>query len=419
MSRGERPDRIRRRNLITGLILLVLIGTVIGITVYSRATSEEASYGIEEEARPPFASRRSARSFSSRRGRRLQRHRAVPRFRRPPPHPQIPSYEPPRLSVPETRNIDATTGPLLGKSIQIAWPAVIQAILVNFYAFNDFLFIGLLGDEYATAALSACFAMVVINYTLLRVISTGAQTLISQLFGRGERSKLADVLRQAISGELVWSVLVGLGGLAALPFIVAISNAAPPVDLRIEAYLSIFYWTAPTFGLVMVVIGAFRACGNTRIPLALEVVSLCLNALLNFLLVLGPGPFPSLGITGAAIATAVSRGLPGIVGLVLIFRGHLDVDLTDGDGLSAWRPRWSRVRPMFRIGAFQSVSGFIYGSVYFVLNRMAGELGPAAQGGLGAGLRGIEWLGYAVADGFKTATMAVVGQNIGAEQPDR
>jgi len=321
--------------------------------------------------------------------------------------------------VSKTRNIDATTGPLLGKSIQIAWPAVIQAILVNFYAFNDFFFIGLLGDKYATAALSACFAMVVINYTLLRVISAGAQTRVSQLFGRGEDSQLAGVLRQAISGELVWSVLVGLGGLAALPAIVAIANAAPPVETRIASYLSIFYWTAPTFGLVMVVIGAFRACGNTRVPLVLEIVSLGLNALLNYLLVLGPGPFPTLGITGAAVATAASRGLPGIVGLVLIFRGHLDIDVTDGDGASAWWPRWARVRTMFRIGAFQSVSGFIYGAVYFVLNRMAGELGPEAQGGLGAGLRGIEWLGYAVGDGFKTATMAVVGQNTGAGEYER
>ena len=321
--------------------------------------------------------------------------------------------------MPKVRNIDATEGGLTAKSLQIAWPAVIQAVLVNFYAFNDFFFIGLLGDEAATAALSACFAIIVINYTLLRVISTGATTLISQLFGKGEGHRLSGVLRQAIGSELVWSLLVGLGGLAALPFIVDVANATPEVGARIDAYLSIFYWTSPLFGLVLVVIGAFRACGNTRIPLAIEIVSLMLNALLNYLLVLGAGPVPSMGITGAAIATSVSRGLPGLVGLVLILRGHLGVELQTPDGWASWRPRWERVRKMFRIGLFQSASGFIYGAVYFVLNRMAGELGAAAQGGLGAGLRGIEWLGYAISDGFRTATMAVVGQNVGAEQPDR
>jgi putative MATE family efflux protein len=313
-----------------------------------------------------------------------------------------------------TRNVDATEGNLLYKSLRIAWPAVIQAILVNFYAFNDFLFVGLLGDEHATAALSACFAIVVINYTLLRVIATGATTRVSQMFGEGNQSRLAAILRQAVGAEFVWSILVGIAGLLALPWIVDVSNAIPPVGRRIDAYLRIFYWSAPFFGLVLVVLGAFRACGNTKVPLAIECVSLGLNGLLNYLFVLGPGPFPSLGIQGAGIATAVSRGLPGVIGLGLILRGHLGFDLTDGVGWTGWRPRWARVRTMFRIGVFQSASGFIYGTVFFVLNRMAGEIGAAAQGGLGAGLRGIEWLGYATGDGFKTATMAVVGQNIGA-----
>jgi len=54
MSRGQRPDRIRRRNLITGLVLVLAIATFMGITIYTRATTEEAPYGVEEEARPPF-----------------------------------------------------------------------------------------------------------------------------------------------------------------------------------------------------------------------------------------------------------------------------------------------------------------------------------------------------------------------------
>lgn len=320
----------------------------------------------------------------------------------------------------EARNIDATEGSLVGKSLRIAWPAVLQAILVNFYAFNDFFFVGWLGDEKATAALSACFAIVVINYTALRVISTGATTLISQYFGSDQRDKLVGVLQQALGGAFLWSLVVAAVGLLALPLIVAVSNATPAVGARIDAYLRIFYWAAPFFSLVMVVVGTFRACGNTKVPLALEIGSLALNALLNYVLVLGAGPVPSLGIRGAAYATAVSRALPGIVGLALMFRGHLGFELgLGGEFASDWMPEWRRIRIMFRIGVYQSASGFVYGAVYFVLNRMAGEIGPAAQGGLGAGLRGIEWVGYAIADGFRTATMAVVGQNIGAERYDR
>lgn len=334
-----------------------------------------------------------------------------------------------------TRNIDATDGNLFKKSVQIAWPAVLQALLVNFYAFNDFFFVGLLGDRAATAALSACFAIIVVHTTLLRVIPTGATTLIAQNFGRGRLDRVAAVLRQALSGEALWSLVITTGGLMLLPWIVGISNATPAVGERISDYLAVIFWSSPLFAVMLVVIGTFRACGNTRIPLVLEIVSVGLNALLNWVLVLGVGPVPSMGITGAAIATVASRGLPGIIGLVLIWRGHLGVDPTVADrsdpsapsasstpsephsaGLSAWRPGRRDTLHMMRIGLFSSVSGLLYGVVFFILNRMAGELGPAAQGGLGAGVRGIEWIGYAFGDGFSKAAMAVVGQNAGAER---
>ncbi|QDG49455.1 MATE family efflux transporter [Persicimonas caeni] len=318
------------------------------------------------------------------------------------------------------RNIDATEGDLVKKSLLIAWPAVLQAILVNFYAFNDFFFIGLLDNPAATAALSACFAILVVNYTLLNMIATGSTTLIAQYFGRRQKDKLASILRQAITSEILWGALIGLLGLALLPLIISMSNVTPAVGAEIDGYLSVIYWTSPFFALMLVVIGAFRACGNTRVPLVLEVASLLINVLLNYLLVLGPGPLPSLGVAGAAVATGVSRGIPGVIGLWLIFRGGLDVDLHRAeDGERSWLPTPKVLGAMFRIGIFSSISGAIYGTVYFILNRMAGEIGPAAQGGLGAGLRGIEWIGFAFGDGFFAASIAMVGQNLGADKPKR
>lgn len=318
------------------------------------------------------------------------------------------------------RNIDATEGDLVKKSLAVAWPAVLQAILVNFYAFNDFFFIGLLDRPAATAALSACFAILVVNYTLLNMIATGSTTLIAQYFGRRQRDKLAAILRQAITSEVLWGALIGLLGLTLLPFIISMSNVTAAVGAEIDNYLSIIYWTSPFFALMLVVIGAFRACGNTRVPLLLEIASLLINVLLNYLLVVGPGALPSFGVAGAAVATGVSRGIPGVVGLWLIFRGGLDVDLHRGeDGERSWLPKPTVLGAMFRIGLFSSISGAIYGTVYFILNRMAGEIGPAAQGGLGAGLRGIEWIGFAFGDGFFAASIAMVGQNLGADKPKR
>lgn len=315
-------------------------------------------------------------------------------------------------------NVDTTRGSLVGTSVHLAWPAVLQALLVNFYAFNDYLFVGFLGDAAATAALSACFAILIINYCLLAVFPTGAMALVARAFGGRRLDQVADTLRQGLVATLLWSVVVGLFGMAMLPQLIAAANVTPEVGARATEYLSVIYWGTPSFALMLVVVGAFRGCGNTRIPLMLEIFSLMINIVLNYVLVIGVGPIESMGVTGAAIATAISRAIPGVVGLVLIWRGALGVRLSvpREQVRSAWAPRVEAAGAMAKIGVFETLSGLIYGSVYLILNRMAGEIGPAAQGGLGAGLRGIEWLGFAIGDGFSTASLAIVGQNIGAQQ---
>lgn len=313
--------------------------------------------------------------------------------------------------------IDTTTGPLWSKCVQLAWPAVMQAFLVNFYAFNDFFFVGRLGDEKATAALSSCFAILIVMGMIVRIFPTGATTLIAQYTGARDITRVEKTFRSGLVASLIWATLFGLCGYLALDWVVAINNATQAVSARIEDYLFIILLSAPAFALMLVVDGAFRARGNTRMPLLLELFSLGVNTFLNWVLVLGNLGVPAYGIEGAAIATAISRALPGVVGIVLIFRGRLGFDpLSDP---TDWFPRIGRLKRMWRIGFFEALGGILYGVVYLVLNRMAGELGPAAQGGLGAGLRGIEWIAFAFADGFLVASVTIVGQNIGAGKPDR
>ncbi len=313
--------------------------------------------------------------------------------------------------------VDTTEGPLWSKSLALAWPAVLQAILVNFYAFNDYFFVGLTSDKAATAALSSCFAILMIHFTVVRILPTGGTTLIAQYTGARRTADVANVFRAALVSSMVGATAAGLIAYVYLDSIVAVNNALPDVSLRIGDYLRVLFISAPAFSLMLVVDGAFRARGNTRIPLGLEVLSLVLNTFLNWVLVLGNLGFAARGIEGAAIATALSRALPGLIGLFLMLRGAL---LFDPRGpWRLWQPTLEIVRRMARIGLFESMSTALYGLVYLVMNRMAGEIGPEAQGGLGAGLRGIEWLGFAFGDGFLVATVTIVGQNIGAGQRQR
>lgn len=313
--------------------------------------------------------------------------------------------------------VDTTSGPLIRRSIQLAGPAVLQAVLVNFYAFNDFFFVGLTSDEASTAALSACFALVIVANTLIGIFPMGAMTLMSQSFGAKRPDRVASLLRNVLVVASVWAIVVGGLGLVFMDPIVAATNVTAAVADRLSSYMSVLFGALVMFALMRSVSAAFYSCGDTKTPLALEFASLIVNTLLNYVLVLGFGPIPAMGITGAAIATVFARALPGLAGLYKISKGGLGFALTDAE--STWKPAWRDTRTMARIGFFESLSGLLYGVIYLMLNRIAGQIGPAAQGGLGAGLRGIEWIAFAFGDGFLTASAAIVGQNIGAGKFER
>jgi putative MATE family efflux protein len=320
-----------------------------------------------------------------------------------------------------TGYVDATKGDLWSKSFRIAWPSVLQAILVNFYGFNDFFFVARLDNPAATAALSACFAVFIIFYNLLGLFPTGALTLLSQRFGSGDPEGTANLLRQSIIAQLFASGAIAAGGFIFIDSIIAAANVNAKVGGLIKDYLLILFLAAPFKGLMLTGLNTFRAAGNTRMPLLLEGIGLVTNLLLNYLLVLGPGPFPSLGIEGAAWATAASRAAPALLGIWILVSGKAQLGFESHFrwSIHSLKNELAEVARMGRIGIFKSISGIIYGSVYFLLNRFAGVIGAAAQGGLGAGLRGVEWMGYAVASGFHKSTAAVVGQNKGAGNSDR
>lgn len=303
--------------------------------------------------------------------------------------------------------LDTTSGSLTRASWRLAWPAVLQAILVNCYAFNDFFFVGRMGDPAATAALSACFALVIIFTVLVGIFPTGSMALMAQAFGAQDRPRVAALFRQGLGASLLWSIALSALSLAALPWIVQSTYVTPDVAVQETRYMWVILAGMFWFGLMRSTTAAFYACGNTRMPLTLEIFSLGVNTALNAILV------PLYGIEGAAWATLASRGVPGIAGLVLLLRGHLGFSVGSRK-LSDWAWHAKDLKRIAFIGLFESLSGVVYGVVYLMLNRMAGILGPAAQGGLGAGLRGIEWIAFAFGDGFLKASIAIVGQNLGA-----
>jgi len=320
------------------------------------------------------------------------------------------------------RIVDVTKGNLPWAIWQLAWPSCLQAILSNCYTVSDFFFVGHLPDKAEAAAgtegIAASIGLSICLYGLHNVVASGCTAFASQYKGSGDKTSLASCFKAGFWACIALSSLVAVLGHSFIHVIAAIPHSTPEVKHNIEQFLGTLILASPAFGLLLLIDGFYKSCGNTVVPLVLEVGSLAVNLGLNYMFVFRLG----WGITGSASASALSRLLPALVGLVWICQGHLNgiqVSLLSLESRSeAWQ-LFERAIAMCRLGAWQSMSDWLYGFVFTILLRLSGALGAPEQAGLGAGMRGLEWLSFCMAEGFLVASITSVGNLIGAKLQQR
>ena len=316
--------------------------------------------------------------------------------------------------------IDTTDGSLVRKVISLAVPSILQTILSNCYALNDFLFVARIKDEQlaslCTAAISATVGMQFVLFAFHNIIPSGSNAYSSQYAGASNTAGLQSTFRAGFYASLIISILVGLVGWLFIDQIAHLTNSPPDVTKQIATFFAILVLASPAFGFMLLVDGFYRSNGDATTPLVLEICSLILNSICNYLFIL---EF-NWGIAGAGFATALSRLLPALVGGYRLIQGKVGFPVSLR--IRTWqdvREVWTVSKNLASIGVFESGSELIYGIVFTVLIRLTGDLGPAQQAGLGAGMRGLEWISFTISEGFLMAAMTSVGQNIGAKLHDR
>ncbi len=320
----------------------------------------------------------------------------------------------------DSKGIDSTKGDLFGKIVGLAWPSVIQSILSNCYAMNDFLFVSRLENKelasICTSAISATVGMQIIAFAFHNIIPAGSNAYSAQYKGAGSSSGLLSTFRAGVYSSLLCSSTLAIFGYLYVDNIVGMINSTPDVTEQATNYFSILLAASPAFGLLLMVDGFYKSNGDVKTPLMLEVCSLALNTFGNYLFVWKL----NWGIKGAAYASALSRLLPAVWGCNMLLKGRLGIQLSLSlSGHGVIKEVQEVALQLGKLGIFESMSEFVYGYVFTILIRQTGDLGPAQQAGLGAGMRGLEWISFTISEGFLVAGMTCVGQNIGANLQER
>ncbi len=261
----------------------------------------------------------------------------------------------------------------------------------------------------ALAGVSTAGFTVWMMLSLAQLAPVGLTAVASRRHGERKPREAAVAVYRAYWLAVGLSIVLGLLGLFTLTPLFGLMATPADVTVQGSSYLAVYLAGAPIVFTYFVMEAAFRSAGDTRTPLILLAVSLGLNTILDPLLILGIGPFPRMGIQGAALATLVTRALGCFVGYRWLVQRGL---------ITRARPS---VRPILRmawIGLPVAAGGALFSFVYIILTRFTSQFGTAALAALGVGHK-VESLSYMVCIGFGLAAATAVGQNLGAGQRER
>lgn len=305
---------------------------------------------------------------------------------------------------------DLTSGSISRHILALAVPAILSTLVHNLYGLNDVFFAQYTGLDGQTAISNILFVMITI-FGLVQLSAIGTLTLVARRSGARNDEAADRAARQGLFFGFAISIVTGVVGQILAPFIPQLMGMAPGVAAEALSYLRILFLGLPALFLFPTVECIFRARGDTKTPLLLQVVAVGTNIVGNYVAV----RVLNGGVEGIAIATITSRIIGVALGLALLRLGRVGLRLERRDGPLLDLTLWRRIALVsLPIGA----RTMLFGLVYQVVSGITATFGTEAQNGLGVGIRA-EGLCFFVLLGFGLAAGPLVGQNLGAGRPDR
>ncbi len=214
------------------------------------------------------------------------------------------------------------------RMLSIALPVVFQGLLTNSLSFIDTLMIGQLGEE-AIAAVGLANQMFFLISLLFFGISSGSSIFLSQFWGAGNAKNIKRVIGLSVTAAFFGASLAAGASFFFPRQLMHIFTYKESVVTYGVTYLKIVAISYIFTAISQVLSTALRVIGHARIPLGVALFSLSLNAIGNYFLIFGVGPFPELGVAGAAIATAVSRLAEVLLLLYITYKKHPALAIRD------------------------------------------------------------------------------------------
>jgi MATE family multidrug resistance protein len=296
--------------------------------------------------------------------------------------------------------------------LRLALPAMGEQLLSMMVGIVDTFLVGHLGAA-PLAAVGLANQWVFMAMMLFGAIATGATALIARFVGAREPDQADEVLRQSmLLGAFIGiaATILGLG--LAQPAMTLLGAEEEVVGLG-SAYLrvvgSIFFFST----LMFIGNASLRGAGDTRTPLYVMLVVNTLNIVVAWTAINGPFGLPKLGVIGSALGAATGRFVGGALVVAILLKGRAGIQLK----LSGLRPDIDLIRRTLRVGLPTGMEQLLFRGGHMVFARILAELGTVAFAANQVAMNG--WsLSFMPGFGFALAATTLVGQSLGAKDPD-
>lgn len=301
----------------------------------------------------------------------------------------------------------------------LALPVVVRMFLQMLVGVIDLAMVGRISPE-AISAVGMGNQVFMLTAAVLTAFTVGTTALVARMVGAGDGDQAKVYARQSLvmtfSAGIALGLVLYLGAEHIVKFMLIASETPDPDIVRLgTSYLRIVAVAEPLTFIMMNCNAILQGAGNMKTPLYIMAFANLFNVVFDYLLIFGIGFFPAWGVAGAAIATSASKNLAAIIGLIYLFSKFSPIRLRLTE---SFRLQKERIREILDIGMASAAEQLMRSSGTFVFSMLVAGLGPIAIAANQIIMKGMS-MSFMPGFGFGLAATTLVGQNLGAQQPER
>ncbi len=306
-----------------------------------------------------------------------------------------------------------TSGSINKAIFMLSIPMILEMVMESLFAVVDIFFVGKVSVN-AVATVGLTESVMTIIYSIAIGLSMATTAIVARRVGEKKYKRASDAAFQSIALASLVAITLGAAGFFFAEDILRLMGGSEELITEGKWYTKIMYAGNISILLLFLINAAFRGAGNASIAMRALWISNGLNLFLDPMLIFGIGPFPEMGVAGAAIATTIGRSIGVSYQLVMLIGGYSIIRITASNFVF----RAKTVIEIIKI-SFGGVFQFLIESLsWMFLVRIISIFGASALAGYTVAFRIIVFT-ILPSWGMSNAAATLVGQNLGAGKPDR